>query len=352
MQSLHAIDSHTMGEPNRTIVGGLPPIPGKTMVDKKRYLETNLDYIRTAVMHEPRGHRDMFGSIITYPTVDNADLGVIFMDSGGYLNMCGHGSIGAATIAVETGMVKAIEPVTNIVLETPAGLVKAKVKVENGKAREVSIVNVPSFLYKKDVELELPSIGIVTFDIAFGGSFFAIVRDSELNLSIEPENTNTIIERAMELREIINREIKVKHPTQPHINTVDLIEIYGEAKSQDADYQNVVVFGSGQADKSPCGTGTSAKMATLYAKGELGINETFVYESIIRTKFKGRVLEETKVGDYNAIIPEMTGSAYITGFNHLVIGEEESSKIWLSFKVINIYTRQELIWIIEIPPFV
>ncbi len=278
-------------------------------------------------MHEPRGHSDMFGSIITAPTVKEADLGVIFMDGGGYLNMCGHGSIGAATIAVETGIVKAVEPFTDIVLETPAGLVKAKAKVENGKAREVSIINVPSFLYKKDVQVELPDIGMVTFDIAFGGSFFAIIRDSELGISIEPENTNIIIERAMKLREIINKEIKVQHPTKPHINTVDLIEVYGRPKSEDADYQNVVVFGSGQADRSPCGTGTSAKMATLYARGgELGINQPFVYESIINTKFKGRILEETRVGEYKAIIPEMTGSAYITGFNHLVIGEEDPVK--------------------------
>jgi proline racemase/trans-L-3-hydroxyproline dehydratase len=277
-------------------------------------------------MYEPRGHNDMFGSIITTPTVPDADLGVIFMDSGGYLNMCGHGSIGAATIAVETGMVKVTEPVTNIVLETPAGLVKANAKVENGKAKEVSIVNVPSFLYKKDAQVEFPGIGMVTFDISFGGSFFAIIKDSELKLSIKPENTNIIIEKAMKLREIINREIKVQHPTKPYIRTVDLIEIYGKPKSKDADYQNVVVFGSGQADRSPCGTGTSAKMATLYSRGELGINETFVYESIIGTKFRGRVLEETKVGDFKAVIPEMTGSAYITGFNNLVIGEEDPVK--------------------------
>lgn len=326
MKSLYAIDSHTMGEPNRTIIDGLPPIPGKTMVEKKAYLETNLDHIRTAVMHEPRGHNDMFGSIITTPTVPEADLGIIFMDGGGYLNMCGHGTIGAATIAVENNMVKVTEPVTEIVLEAPAGLVKAKVKVENGKAKEVSIINVPSFLYKKDVQVELPDVGKVTFDISFGGSFFAIVKDSELKLSIEPGNTNIIIERAMKLRDIINKEIKIEHPTKKHIKTVDLIEIYGDPKSEDADYQNVVVFGSGQADRSPCGTGTSAKMATLYARGELGINEPFIYESIIGTKFKGRVLEETKVGEFNAIIPEITGSAYITGFNKLIIDDDDPVK--------------------------
>jgi len=325
-KSIHAIDSHTMGESTRIIISGMPIIPGKTMAEKKEYLEKNLDYLRTAVMHEPRGHKDMFGSIITSTTSPEADLGIIFMDGGGYLNMCGHGSIGAATVAVETGMVEVHEPITNIVLEAPAGLVKAQVKVEHGKAKEVSVVNVPSFLYKRDLQVEVPDIGKVTFDISFGGSFFALVKDSELKVQIEPKNANIISERAMKLRDIINKEIKVQHPTQPHIKTVDLVEVYGDPKSQDANYQNVVIFGSGQVDRSPCGTGTCAKMAALYAKGELKINEVFVYESIINTKFKGRVLEETLVGEFKAIIPEITGSAFITGFNHFVIDEDDPVK--------------------------
>ncbi len=294
--------------------------------EKKEYLVKHMDYIRTAIMHEPRGHNDMFGSIITAPTLPEADIGIIFMDGGGYLNMCGHGSIGAATVVVETGMVEVKEPTTEIVLEAPAGLVKARVRVEKGKAKEVSVVNVPSFLYKRDIQVEVPDLGIVKFDISFGGSFFAIVRDTELKVNIDTKNLNTIIERAMKLREIINKEIPVQHPTQPHINTVDLVEIYGNPKSDDADYRNVVIFGDGQADRSPCGTGTSAKMATLYAKGELGIGELFVYESIINTRFKGRVLEETMVGEFKAIIPEITGSAFITGFNHFVIDEEDPVK--------------------------
>lgn len=325
-KSLHVIDSHTMGEPTRIIIGGLPVIPGNTMPEKKEYLEKNMDYVRTVTMNEPRGHNDMFGSIITQPTLPEADLGIIFMDGGGYLNMCGHGTIGACTVAVETGMVEVNEPYTDIVLEAPAGLVKARVKVEDGKAKEVSFENVPSFLYKKDVSVELPGVGKVNFDISFGGSFFAIVRDSELKVEIETKNINMITERSMQLMEIINKEIKVQHPTQPHIKTVDLIEVFGKAKSEDANYQNVVIFGAGQADRSPCGTGTSAKMATLHAKGELAINEEFVYESIICTKFKGKVLEETKVGELNAIIPEVSGSAFIIGFNHLVVDEEDPVK--------------------------
>lgn len=325
-KSLHAVDSHTMGEPTRIIVGGIPQIPGKTMPEKKAYLEQHLDHIRTAVMHEPRGHNDMFGSIITEPTMEEADLGIIFMDGGGYLNMCGHGSIGACTVAVETGMVEVKEPYTEIKLEAPAGLVRGKVKVENGKAKEVSVVNVPAFLYKRDVKVELPEVGTVTFDISFGGSFFAIVKATELKVEIEPKNVNVITDKAMRLMKIINDTIEIQHPILPHIKTVDLVEVWGPAKTPGATYQNVVIFGAGQADRSPCGTGTSAKMATLYAKGELKIGEPFVYESIIGTMFKGRVLEETKVGEYQAIIPEITGSAFITGFNHFVIDEEDPVK--------------------------
>lgn len=325
-KSIQAVDSHTMGEPTRVVVGGIPAIKGKTMPEKKAFLEENLDYVRKAIMHEPRGHKDMFGSIITAPTTDEADLGIIFMDGGGYLNMCGHGSIGAATIAVETGMVEVKEPYTDLVLEAPAGLVKAKVKVENGKALECSIVNVPSFLYKRDVEIEVPEIGKVSLDIAFGGSFFAIVKASDLGVEIDPKNGTKLSQIGLKIRDIINSTIEIQHPTLPHIKTVDLVEIYGPAKDPKATYQNVVVFGEGQLDRSPCGTGTSAKMATLFAKGELKQGEDFIYESILGTLFKGKVLETVKVGEYDGVIPQITGSAYITGFNHFVIDETDPVK--------------------------
>lgn len=325
-RTIFAVDSHTMGEPTRIVVGGVPNIPGKTMPEKKAYLEEHLDWVRTAIMLEPRGHNDMFGSIVTQPTTEEADLGIIFMDGGGYLNMCGHGSIGAATVAVETGMVPAVEPVTNLTLEAPAGLVKASVKVENGKAKEVSIVNVPAFLYKRDVEVDVPGIGKVTMDISFGGSFFAIVKAENLGLEISPASAQKLIEVGMNVIKAVNEQIEIQHPTLPHIKTVDLCEIYGPAKSADATMQNAVVFGQGQLDRSPCGTGTSAKMATLYAKGQLKMGEDFIYESIIQTKFKGRVLEETKVGEYDAIIPEITGAAYITGHNQFFIDPEDPVK--------------------------
>lgn len=322
-RTLNAIDSHTAGEPTRIIVGGVPNIPGKNLPAKKAYMETEMDWLRQSVMLEPRGHANMFGSILTAPSTDEADFGIIFMDGGGYLNMCGHGTIGAATVAVETGMVPLKEPITPVTLEAPAGLVRASVNVEEGKAKSVSFINVPSFLYKENVELETPLLGKVKFDIAFGGSFFAIIEDKYFGLEILPENASRLTQMAMELRKIINETIEIVHPTLDHIKTVDLIEIYGKATNPKADFKNVVIFGAGQVDRSPCGTGTSAKIATLVAKGKLAMGEEFVYESILGTLFKGKAVKATKVGDFDAILPEITGSAWITGFNTLIIDDTD-----------------------------
>ncbi|NCB70292.1 MAG: proline racemase [Clostridia bacterium] len=324
-RGIQAIDSHTAGEPTRIVTGGIPNIKGKTMPEKKEYLEKELDYLRTAIMLEPRGHNDMFGSIITAPTTDEADLGIIFMDGGGYLNMCGHGTIGAVTAAIETGMVPMVEPVTHVVLEAPAGIVKAEAQVANGKVQSVSFVNVPAFHYKKEQKVMLDGKE-VTFDISFGGSFFAIVHAKQLGIEIKPENTGRLTEVALRLRDIINAEIEIQHPTLAHIKTVDLVEIYDEPTHPEATYKNVVIFGQGQVDRSPCGTGTSAKLATLHSKGEIAVGEKFVYESILGTLFYGEIVGTTKVADYDAVIPKIAGSAYITGFNHFVIDETDPLK--------------------------
>ncbi len=323
VRSIHAIDSHTMGEPTRIVTAGVPNIPGKTMPEKKEYLQKNMDHIRTGIMHEPRGHNDMFGSILTAAVTDEADFGVIFMDGGGYLNMCGHGSIGAVTAAIETGIVKPVEPITKVNFDTPAGFIQAEAKVENGKVQEVSIVNVPAFLYKRDQVVEMEGFGEIKFDISFGGSFFAIVPVEQFGLEIKPENAAKLKDLGIALRDIINENIPVQHPELAHIKTVDLVEFYGPATHPNATYKNVVVFGQGQVDRSPCGTGTSAKLATLYSKGELKEGEPFVYESIISTLFKGEIVGTGKIGEYTTITPKITGAAYITGFNHFVFDEDD-----------------------------
>ncbi len=325
---LSAIDSHTMGEPTRIITGGIGEVPGNTMEEKREYLQKNMDYIRTSVMNEPRGHADMFGSILMRPISKEADYGIIFMDGGGYLKMCGHGSIGAASAIVENEMVEVTEPVTRVVLESPAGLIRADVAVENGKVKETTITNVPAFSFKRDLVINVPEIGEVTVDISFGGSFFAIV-DSEqpsLKLEISCSNADKIKDIGIKIRDEVNRSVIVSHPNLPYIKTVDLVEIYGPPKNKEATLQNVVVFGTGQIDRSPCGTGTSAKLATLYAKGKIGLNEEFVYESITGTMFKAKALGKVAVGEYIGIIPQITGKAYVTGFNHFVLNDDDPLK--------------------------
>lgn len=324
---ISAIDSHTAGEAARIITGGIPNIPGDTIANKRQYLMDHQDHLRTALMHEPRGHNDMFGAFITEPTEKDADFGIIFMDGGGYLNMCGHNTIAAVTVAIETGMVEpeVINQTASITLDTAAGLVHAIAKVddEGEKVEEVSFKNVPSFLYKENQTLTVEGVGTVTFDISFGGSFFVIIHAKEFGLHVLPENASKLTELGLKVLQAVNNEIAIQHPLLPHIQTADLIEIYDEPTHPEATYKNVVIFGEGQVDRSPCGTGTSAKLAALYAKGQIGINEPFVYESILGTLFKGRVVEETTAGEFSAIIPEVTGSAYITGFNSFLIDSED-----------------------------
>ena len=323
IKSLYAIDSHTMGEPTRIILEGLPPIDGCSMMEKKTCLVKSYDYIRRAAMNEPRGHRDMFGAALFPSQRPDADMGVVFMDSGGYLNMCGHGTIGAATVAVEEGLVKVSEPYTFITLEAPAGLVHTRVKVQNGKAMEVSFINVPSFLYHKDLIVELSGLGKIKVDIAFGGNFFALADAQALGLELVPENLSEILSHGNQIREAVNSQIKVSHPLLKNICSVDLVEFYSPAKTPGATLRNTVFFGRDQIDRSPCGTGTSAKMASLFARGSLKLHEDFISESILGTQFRGRGVEETQIGPFKAIIPEITGRAFITGKNTLLFEDED-----------------------------
>ena len=325
---ISVIDTHTAGEAARLVTAGIPKIPGKDMVEKKQYFIEHLDDVRKSVMFEPRGHQDMFGAFLLPPTKEEADFGLVFMDTGGYLNMCGHNTIAAVTAAVETGMVDVEEGATEkeVVVETPAGLIyaTAKLKDKGGKVKEVSFKNVESFLYKRDVELDVEGVGHIKFDISFGGSFFCIISAEQLGLEVKPENASKLKEAGLKIRDAINANIEIQHPTLEHIKTVDLVEIYDKPSHPEATFKNVVVFGDGNIDRSPCGTGTSAKLATLYAKGELKPGEPFVYESILGTLFKGRIVEERKLADFDAIIPEITGSGYILGFSNYVYDPDDS----------------------------
>jgi proline racemase len=292
------------------------------MMEKKKYLMEHYDDLRTALMLEPRGHRDMFGALLTAPVHKEADFGVIFMDSGGCLNMCGHGSIGTASMLVETGMVKVTEPYTDVVLDAPSGIIHARVHVVDGEAVEVSIQNVPAFLYQRDMEIDTEKFGKVTYDISFGGSFFALVDAEKIGLKLDTANIEEITQLGMELRDRINATVSVRHPYLD-ITTVDLVEFYAHTADGKADMKNCVIFGDAQADRSPCGTGTSAKLAALYAKGELSLRSEFLYESITGSVFRGEAVSEVEIAGEKGIIPQITGSAYITGLNEWIIDEQD-----------------------------
>ncbi len=322
---IKTIDSHTEGESTRIVYDGFPQLPGKTMMNKKNYLIGHYDFLRTALMLEPRGHRDMFGALLTAPVNEEADYGVIFMDSGGYLNMCGHGSIGTAAMLVETGMVEVTEPYTDVVLDAPSGIIRAKVHVVGGHAAGVSIWNVPSFLYKSGLAADTEELGRITYDIAFGGSFFALVNADRYGLLLEMENIEKITKLGMELLDHINAAVAVRHPYLD-ITSVDLVEFYAHTETPGADMRNCVIFGNAQADRSPCGTGTSAKIAALYAEGELGLHEPFVYESITGSLFRGEIVRELAFAGGRAVIPQITGSAWITGLNEWIIDDTDPLK--------------------------
>jgi proline racemase/trans-L-3-hydroxyproline dehydratase len=323
---ISAIDTHAAGEPNRIVLSGLPPIPGCTMAAKKQHMAEHLDDFRTLLMQEPRGHRDMFGAILTPPTTPQAQYGVLFMDSGGYLDMCGHGIISLATALIETGMIAPTEPETVLVFDTAAGLVESRAKVEEHQVVEVSVVNVASFLYDRDVELDLPEVGRVTIDVAFGGNFFAMVRADHLGLTIHPANIAQLTRFGTWINQAVNAKLQVVHPTQPHIASVALTDIYESPTRATPHAKSAVIFGHGQLDRSPCGTGISAMMATLHARGELSLDEAFVSESMIGTRFRGKLLRQVPVGNYVAVSPVFSGEAYITGLQQFVVDPDDPVK--------------------------
>ena len=319
----NTVDTHTGGEPTRTITGGMPYIPGKTIAEKMLYLKEKEDWIRQFLMYEPRGNEVMSGVFLTEPCLPQGDMGVIFIEVGGYLPMCGHDTIGVCTTLIETGIIKAQEPYTYINLDTPAGLVKTKIKVENQKAKEVSFTNVPSFVFLQDALVKVPGLGLLKMDISYGGNFYAILEAVDLGIEIIPQRAKEIVALGNEIKEAVNREISVYHPKASFIDEVTHVEFSAPSLNYQGGLKNAVVIPPGAIDRSPCGTGTSAKMASLHAKGKLGLNQEFFHESIIGSTFKCKIIGEAMVGDFKAIIPEITGSAYITGMHTFILDPED-----------------------------
>jgi len=314
---LTAVDSHTEGMPTRVVTGGVGPVPGATMLERKLHFERHMDDLRLLLMREPRGHSAMSGAILQPPARDDADWGVLFIEVSGLLPMCGHGTIGVATVLVETGMVEVREPETLVRLDTPAGLVEARVAVEGGRARSVTLRNVPAFLLERDRQ----AAGVAV-DIAFGGNFYAIAAAADAGVEVDPARAGELIARGAEIMAAVNADGAPVHPEDPRLSGCRHV-IFHAPGAGGAHERTATSIHPGWLDRSPCGTGTSATMARLHARGELALGAEFVNESLIGTRFTGRLVEETRVGGLPAVVPEITGRAWVTGMGQYLLDPED-----------------------------
>jgi len=316
------IDAHTCGNPVRLVAGGGPQLEGDSMSDKRQHFLNEYDWIRKGLMFEPRGHDMMSGSIL-YPPADSAnDTGILFIETSGCLPMCGHGTIGSVTIMIQEGLV---QPKTQgkLRLETPAGLVEAEYRMEGERVSSVKIKNVASFLAGENLETECPDLGKLTFDVAYGGNFYAIIDPQENFSGLQDYKADQLISWSRELRRRINKEHDFVHPEDERIGGVSHIMWTGDTIDEKATARNAVFYGDKAIDRSPCGTGTSARMAQWAAKGKLKQGNEFIHESIIGSRFIGRIEDRTEVGGKQAIIPSIEGWARITGYNTITIDDDD-----------------------------
>jgi proline racemase len=327
-----AVDAHACGEPGRVITGGVPDVPGATMFGKMRWLEQNADWIRKLMLREPRGYPAANCNIILPPTHPEADAGFVIMEQVEYPPMSGTNTICVVTVLIETGMVRVEEPVTRLKLDTPAGLIGIEAQVRDGKVKRVTFRNVPAFATHLDARIEVPGIGTVTVDVAFGGMFYVIADADQLGLRLVPEQAREISRVCEAIKSAARSQLPVVHPYNPGIAGITIGQISGKPSRADAHRKNAVVVSTGELDRaaafgvldrSPCGTGTCAKMAVLHAKGQLALGEDFVHEGILGTIFTGRLIETTRVAKYPAVIPTLSGQGWITGFSQYVVDPDD-----------------------------
>ncbi len=321
-----SIDAHTEGEPLRIITAGLPELKGSSVLDYRRYMKENYDNLRTALMWEPRGHADQYGAIITPPFSKVADFGIFFLHNEGYSTMCGHAIIAVTKVALQTGMVEKKEPLTEINIDSPAGLVTSFAEIKNGEIGKIYFHNVPSFVYLLNHSIEVEGIGNVTFDIAFGGAFYAFVKADEVGVEMTPDNYRELIEKGSAIKNAVVNNYEILHPFDSDLSFLYGTIFYGEPKDSNNDSRNVCIFAEGEVDRSPTGTGVSARMALHYAKGEIDINEPMIIESILGTTFTAKVNSVTYFDKYEAVIPEVSGTAHITGKNEFYIDPNDPLK--------------------------
>jgi proline racemase len=332
---IQAVDAHACGEPGRVIVGGVLDVPGATMYDKMCYFQNHADWLRKVMLREPRGYPASCCNLILPATRPDADAGYIIMEQVEYPGMSGTNTICVATVLLETGMLPMHEPVTELSLEAPAGLVRVRLECSNGKVKSVTFRNVPSFAVYLDTPIEVPHLGVVKVDVAYGGMFYVISDAAQFGLRLVPEEGHEIARIGEMIKAAAAQQLPVVHPEQPGFTGVTISQLSGPPSRPDAHGRNAVIVSTGQLDwerpatwtgaidRSPCGTGTCAKMAVLHAKGQLPLNQDFHHEGILGTIFTGRLLEETQVGAYPAVVPAITGQAWITGISNYVIDADD-----------------------------
>jgi trans-L-3-hydroxyproline dehydratase len=323
---ISTIDAHTAGEPFRVITGGLPDLPGDTILARRRYMQDNLDHLRTALMWEPRGHADMYGCVITSPVSAEADFGILFLHNEGYSTMCGHGIIGIVKVALETGLVAQQAPETTIRIDSPAGLITARASIIDGRIRSIYFENVPSFVLALDEVIDVPDIGRVQYDIAFGGAFYAYVRAASVGLTCTPQDFPALVQKGMAIKRAVMQARDIRHPFEADLSFLYGTIFTGPAESDNAHSRHVCIFAEGEVDRSPTGTGVSGRLAIAHARREVKIGETMTVESIIGTRFSGNIIREATFGPHAAVIPQVEGTAHITGRHEFFIDPEDPLK--------------------------
>lgn len=317
------VDAHTGGEPLRIYTAGYPKLPGDSILAKRRYAIEHYDHLRTATMWEPRGHADMYGCVITEPVAADGDFGVLFLHNEGYSSMCGHGIIAVTKVVLETGLVNLATNKVSINIDTPAGRVTAFPHWSNNKVAAVSFLNVPAYVYALDQVITLPELGKIKYDIAFGGAYYAFINADSVGVKLDQSGFRRLIELGSLIKQKVMTQTKITHPFEEDLGFLYGVIFVGEAYEQENHSRNVCIFADGEVDRSPTGTGVSARSALHFARGEIGIAESIVVESILGSLFKVEVFEETTFGPYKAVIPRVTGEAHICGINKILIDPDD-----------------------------
>lgn len=316
------IDSHTQGEPTRLLIGGVGSLPGSTMKAKRDYFESRYDHVRMLLTREPRGHRGIMAAVVTAPVSEQGQFGLFYMDARRYPYLCGHGTIGAVVTLIETGILKADSDDTVITVDTPSGPLDAHTRIRNGHVESVAIEMVPSFVFKSARELEVAGFGNFPVDLVCVGGFFAMASARSVGIELVPENREKLIRLGMAVIEAANRSFRVYHPERPEVNTVDVTQFYDD-DPQTGFGKSVVIYGESNMDRSPCGTGTTARMTLLHHQGKLDPGQIFKNAGPLGTVFEGQIIKTRPIGEFNGIVGQFRGNAQITGYHQFVVDAED-----------------------------